>query len=1018
MGEGMMFSDGLMMGPDTGGSGGGFDSKKPVDFSGYGERQPEIDGLNERYSQITGRTLKEYVLGRMEQKPATGPLTGQDKERDQADKEFIRSLVPTQQTLLELVVAAEIAANRDGQEIPGRTPIVTEEEFFGLGKPVKTESRGGIGVEISAEERGRLQQQQEAEVDRQIEQLVRAEQDRAAQEGREVDMASTVDKIIKAVKTGGMIIAGAEVAEEFIEYLGENRPPKISEFKRWREGRHRPVVDAGGSTSAEVTPAEEEDEKPMMGWDEAMGELIRLCDQKVNRGLLPSEEKAVEQYRAVIEKRWEQFKGPESQIQNHEEWKDAVAGEIDQVIAADEKAKKEREGSLYPDTIRRDSPLVEVERSLDSVINGIVRAGKDGNPPPTEQELIQLGWYKGVKRNVQMAALKAELAIYEEMEIANKPEWKVRVEEIQKNLAELQVEVDMLNFGKGVRDRTKARLSGLAARYVDYLKTADPTTADKLKKAEEDRVAAEAARRTAEAASSTIKPEKNGMNYSPEDVIRLIRDKYWNNPNAVVDEDALHRALGEMEKKPEYAALAKLIEALIEVTKIVPESQTSIEEYANRINGLNIYKLQSFMDSIYKIEGIACVAEQWGFEAGGINRDKVDRYKKLSTETSAQFYLEIREKLARKLGKSGPDDDTVWLAFMFGNAFLKATGLPAELVDETSDGSPGYFHPDVPKWLWVARYPERAVQELLVRGGSRKSIANYDFISKHIGRNFQIAGEHWAKMLTSPFEFGPLALTTGALRSKEPLLTRIVRGRTPVLPPEFVNVPALLQMKQLAVIRKWMEQTVDLKEGSKSLLETHRPLFRTSFAADLAEEAVRELDDANELTGEVSVDGPKVSKVMGRKLMIRLGLDVNGNVKGQNPLTVEILREVFKGGYVYRDKKKNVQYEINLDRVIDYIYSARRDWAGMGGIFVKTDDYYLEEARRRFVSTSGEDGKRARQYVRQAAWGEISGTLSAYAYESLYKEAWTRPGKYRDKSGLMHEVGNFNSQMFDSVQTT
>ncbi len=620
----MMFNDGFVRGPDTGGGGGG-----TVDAE-----QSRVDNLAKEYLKRTGRPFKDYVLERIEGKI---PTTGEQKERRRADDEFSSSISPEQRDVVERVVAEEKAALRGEKAIEGRSPIVTQDDWEKYTRPDKTSGKGGSGVIVAVQTAAEATpEQRETEFDRRVAEEVQREEDEAKREARDVDLAKVAKNLAQAAKIFGLAWGVGEAFEEATEFLREKRKNgervSIRQFEKWKKER----VQQTNIPNAVISPPPEQsvlEEK--LGeneeWNRDMQKLAELCRQEERGAQLPSEEKEKKVLRDRINEMWDKFKGPDTEIQRHDTWKDAVAGVIDDIIKRDADVKKEREKALVPQGAPdRYNPLSLAEEYLDRTINEIVRKGEDGNPPPDEEDSIKLDWYRGVKRNVQEAALKAELALYSDLGLENRPGWDIIVGETKKSLAKLKLEIDYLNFGDGIRDNTKRRLAGLATRYVDYIQT-EGDQAEALKKVNEDKQkAAERAEREKskpvdKGAESITNPE-----YLKKEALRVLALVMIRGYADPTDMTVIRAGLKHMDARTEKLATTDL-QILEDLDGINPlDSKTYISMNWDRENLMMCLEGETrrvTQRRIIQLMGLDMAYS--GVEVGKDWANKVNRHKKL-----------------------------------------------------------------------------------------------------------------------------------------------------------------------------------------------------------------------------------------------------------------------------------------------------------------------------------------------------------------------------------------------------
>lgn len=481
--------------------------------------QSEVAKLTKRYRDVTGAAIEGYVLRQLTGKELG--VTGEDKERRAAEEEFMRS-VDTEETkaVLAGIVADERVALEKKEELGWRTAVVGE-ETWGQKNVVKKTVRGWEeGVLIDAKpvyEMG--PEEREEKADKETASRIQEEAEAAEKERRTMDPKKVAEILLNSSKYWGLALLADEVLEfvqDEIKEGGLKSPNPIREYRRWKdgrkqkEGREKEGKERSEEQKGEVPITLEEAEKleaeKLNRWNEVRGRLIELSEkEKSGKGLLPSELKEKGILKDRQEEMWNEFKGSENQEQEHVGWKDAVAMQIDAAVERDRQAVQERASVLVPEAATpRRNPLEEIEAYLDSGINQIRRYGKDGNLPPNKSEAIQLGWYEGVKRNVQAAALQAELALYTELNLKG-GKWDVKMDEIKMSLKELGIEVDYLNFGVGIKDTTKQRLGDLAGRYVDYLKSDGPDASEIQKIIKEREEEKEREKRKTEADDSSVR---------------------------------------------------------------------------------------------------------------------------------------------------------------------------------------------------------------------------------------------------------------------------------------------------------------------------------------------------------------------------------------------------------------------------------------------------------------------------------------------------------------------------------
>ncbi len=547
-------------------------------------------------------------------------------------------------------------------------------------------------------------------------------------------------RTVDFVFTAGGVLLGHKTGEEEEEHEEKEKEKK-------EEKREHPQQDteATGTTEKPAKSGEE--------MDRIQAKLEQIAGKEFRDPLsvLPKDKIEADLLKEQREKMWKEFKNQESNplLRPHVQWKNYVSSLMASIINGDQRSEKDAEFLPADSGVIRTDPLNDMLGYMDNSINRL-----EGLSGRQEYDAMQLAWLKGVRRNIELPALEAELALYKKYGLETNPSLIKRMAEVTEGIKRLGVETKYLNItGKDVdiKPETLEKISMLVARYVNYLENSGNSSGiikeakQKLKDEEE------AEKRTAQAPSTTPTAEQGGGGgkvegrngkdrYTPEQALRLFIDASWRNPTSAYNEATMRNTIADMRESTDkrIVDLATKMEKIIKLANFLPDPKnikTGFEEWANNLfNGMDGFTVIALLNDSDMLLGVKCVAEMWGIQIEGgdevtqkltdeqgnpvgnkkvtkwrikkeYNEKNLEAFRTLGLHDKPEYGKKIRKEIAKELPADAErgykrlesdkdyDDARVYLSFIFGYNFLKMCGLPAQLVREYY-GLHGKSNPD------------------------------------------------------------------------------------------------------------------------------------------------------------------------------------------------------------------------------------------------------------------------------------------------------------------------------------
>lgn len=406
-----------------------------------------------------------------------------------------------------------------------------------------------------------------------------------------VGLGTDPEDILEDFKDMGYTGAALEAVERIARRAAEKSSRQRERESEREEPAQKPVRKEQEAPVKEE-PVKESKETPIGNWEAIQTEISKITDEETkikakstDRGLMAQQTRRRSSLETARNNIWQAHKDsvPDESEQMHVPWKGHVQTIIEGVIDIDKQAAEDRrrvQNANYGPDYDRDDPL---KTALDTVDN--VTRELDGLDNRTEEESIKRDWYKGVKRNVELSAYKAELALYTELKLEGKAEWKVKIDKLKQDIGRLTIEIEHLNWGS-LSDMTVKRLSDLSSRYVDYLQDTGPE-ATRLKEARE-------AIKTAEEAASAPKSRENGMDLDQVNnfLIPALIEGGWQDTGAQGDRSKVKLWIASHGTHPEVSRV-KAQEALIEWAESISGDFLPAVKKAATASGLDSERMEA-----------------------------------------------------------------------------------------------------------------------------------------------------------------------------------------------------------------------------------------------------------------------------------------------------------------------------------------------------------------------------------------------------------------------------------------
>ena len=970
----------------------------------------EVSQVGKVYRRVTGESVEDFVLRRVSGRSEKPAVTAQEKDLEEKEEEFNRYLKKNKRAaeVINGIVEDEERALKTKEEVPWRDAVISEEVWQHRDDVSRRAGRNISGVKIIDTKPiyEMSQEERETEFGRRASEVFKQEQDKAESERKQIDL----ENIKKQTSTWATLLGVAVMADElgeFVEDLAKHGGPKnpnlLREFREWKEARKTkqsvPEPDKP-KPEPESEPKKQQEENKVDPEKEMREKIYNMSPRQLQIEISRTDSNyPLELLKAEKKRRLDdlvKYSEEHGQGDLVKYVRDRLNGVLEVSFPNNFRGPLED----YRDNFSHTEPIDDTRhrgmRQIwveDEVNNLLLQIYSDTKDPA----IIASASIPGVNIQMDLKSRNERSRVDMGVFISNPVG---RLQRVPATRAQWEAMVQGWPFSQEV----KASMG----RYYDEK--------ERIEREEE-----EARRRAAQPPPQVPASQENGGNkYKPDQAIRLIIDKNWREPTTVVDQDTMAKTIGDMKENPQYKELAEMMEKIMKLNEFVPSNTTPMSEWVKKFAEIDVWTLTSLIGNEDLNVGISCSARKLGVVRRGdgsltYDAQKLERYKRLTTGEKPDFGTEIRRDIAKEMKIANPEDPKVWMVFIYGYNFLKMCGLPAVLVREyvgvdpsgNIQENPGYFHPDVNRQMWEAAYSEIAVKEVSKRSATAQ-VANGQFI-KQLQHNradstYRIAGVPVYEALSSPFRFDSFTASKGVFRSKQALLSRIMEGGK-ISVAEMENTPTLAQMKVNAVTSEWRAMVM---ESEKQLLvnEPEKNLiFRTPFALKMAEKIIRQLDDMDQLSGDLANVNERVSEVFSRMLLIRLGLDSTGTLVSQNELSATILAEIFRHPFRYFDPKKDKEFTIDVRGLAGWIGSHGRTLNPKKDLLTRSAnaDYIRKSAINWFKKSS-----HAQNYVRRAVWGDINAMSESFSeVEGMVK--WVEYNNNKpDERKFAIELNNFN----------
>jgi hypothetical protein len=422
-----------------------------------------------------------------------------------------------------------------------------------------------------------------------------------------VGLGTDPEEIVEDFKDMGY--TGAQLAA--VERIARRAAEKASQQRRSEPEREervqRPAVrEQQEAPIKQQEPVRESKERPAGNWEDMQAEIAKITETEGTGGYLqPSQIRRRSSLETTRNGIWQGYKDkyPDESEQIHMPWKDHVADLVDGVIRIDAQNAEDRR-QMPSANFDRNNPLKMVTQSLDQVTREI-----DGMNNRPEEESIRRDWYRGVKRNVELSAYKAELALYRELKLEGQASFKDRIDELNGDIKRLETEVAHLNWGT-LSDMTIKRLSELSAAYTGYLQDTG-SRAPELKAAREELARKE---KEAQEGQKTPRTPENGVSLEQVNnfLIPALIEGGWQDSGAQGDRSKVRLWIASHGTHPEVSRV-KAQEALIEWAEGISGDFLPAAKKAATASGLDSERMEALESNPEMLKAKKAVLEFAGF---------------------------------------------------------------------------------------------------------------------------------------------------------------------------------------------------------------------------------------------------------------------------------------------------------------------------------------------------------------------------------------------------------------------